>query len=229
MSLRCQNFDCSRLADYECTCDRRLRLCEFHFREHGALSGCYANSIKSEVYSKSSKVQHALHLLQSSKADVHNVVNSMITELSNLLSQITRDINARAKVLKGWLKQGTYGDVDHVMGLFRYSSFRQLSVDAFIEQTRNMLTLRIANDLDTQLENEQITADDYKGEGKTAQLMGDKDLFKAFQEMELRDKLNLVEKTGISLKDVKNDVFDVKISRDKEFVLVCMVYADCER
>lgn len=220
MSLKCEANNCPYWVDYECSCQQKMRLCDKHFRQHGELYGCFANSIRNNVYEKVFYMRQALRSLIEARNDIVFLVEKMMNELQLLLTKITNDIGKRKKILKDWICKGVAGDLESVMGNYRFAELKRRNADDFIETIRSMLNMRMFDEfgrvrntgLGENMGNCHIDPQHFIYEQ-----------VQDFSSLGLKERICKIENLGIDLQDVKKDIFDVKISKDKEFGLVCII------
>lgn len=146
MSLRCQILDCSSWVEYECSCDKRLQLCEFHFAKHREVSGCLGTSITNELSFRVFKLKQAYNLLKEVKKDSISIINQMVSNLEFLLSSLLRNIKSKQKTLKKMLTEGLEGEIDEILGQYRYTSFKNKKIDNFIKLTKDFLDSHFSAD-----------------------------------------------------------------------------------
>jgi hypothetical protein len=48
-----------------------------------------------------------------------------------------------------------------------------------------------------------------------------------FSSLELKEKIEFLNRVGIRIHDVQVDTYDIRVSNDRQFVVVCRDYADC--
>ncbi|OMJ89931.1 hypothetical protein SteCoe_7820 [Stentor coeruleus] len=220
MSLKCEATNCPNWVDYECSCEQKMRLCDKHFRQHGELYGCFANSIRNNVYEKVFHMRQAVKSLIDARNDIMLIVEKMMNELQLLLIQITQDIGKRKKILKDWICKGVAGDIESVMGNYRFADLKKRNADDFIETVRSMLNMRMFNEFG-RVRNTGLGEN--MGNRYLAPQYFSYEQIQEFSSLDLKERICKIENLGISLQDVKKDIFDVKISKDKGFALVCII------
>ena len=146
MSLRCQNLDCTRWIEYECSCPRKFKLCEYHFRLHGEMSGCYGNSKTHDVNFQLSVLKLALSKLQEAKLEVLYIVNQMVSQLEFLSRQFIGVIKQKQKIVKHMLTKGIEGNIDEVLGQFRYVSYKKKELEGFTDLARDLFNKHFSID-----------------------------------------------------------------------------------
>lgn len=160
MSLRCQILDCSSWVEYECSCEKKLQLCEFHFQRHCQVSGCLGTTLTNELSFRVFKLKQAYNQIKEVKKDSISIINQTISELGFLLSALLHDLNMKKKTLKKMLTEGLEGEIDEILGQYRYTSFKDKKIDGFVKLTKDYLDSHFSADPGDERKYKEISFED---------------------------------------------------------------------
>jgi hypothetical protein len=106
------------------------------------------------------------------------------------------------------------------MGNYRFAELKRRNADDFIETIESMLNTRMFDEFG-RVRNTGL------GENMSichiAPQYFSYEQVQEFSSLCLKERICKIENLGIGLQDVKKDIFDVKISKDREFALVCII------
>jgi hypothetical protein len=91
-------------------------------------------------------MNQAYSQLQEAKNEAIFIVNKMTDDLSRMAKQFLDLIKTKQRILKSFISKGQAGNVDEILGQFRYSSFKGKELKGFADLTVQLLNQHFSND-----------------------------------------------------------------------------------
>lgn len=100
MSFACNESDCPKLSESECSCPSKMRFCPEHMTKHCRSALCDTKNILKEIIASKKKFQDVEKVLNNKKGKLISTANEMILEINKILKIGLEYIEKKQKDIK---------------------------------------------------------------------------------------------------------------------------------
>ena len=230
--VKCQ--ECSRDADFTCSCDLRLKFCSWHIIQHqNSFEGHKGLLLQDELKANTKFCFELIKELDKCKSEIYDRSTNMINIILNQVSNLIKNIEQRQLSIK---------NIIWSQDLFILSNKENFKIDIKVggenlEQFSSILShylnLRInerKNDKNN-LENGSLSTNTIRMKSNQnspkntiEQVSTVIDYKTIISNMNINDKITYFKNLNFDIDNQINQILDIKISQDNRYLFCCNIY-----